>query len=237
MPHILRTNLRLALLGAMVGAVACDGFGRYLDEAPEDRLVDAAVGAWAAHGVPFLDGVSGEDTVASLTPTGARDWEVAVVPPSGGVPTAWALEIPRVEVYPVFRGDAFAAWLEDRARALGLSTYLPPDVAQGLRSGDIRAVGDIEARYGPASRSLRTTVERVAYLVPRPYSDETEWHVQPDPGSAAVLIEALKLVADEMIHGDPDVRSCMGGGPPSGVERSVQLDCLAEVLGRRFGEG
>jgi hypothetical protein len=237
MPEIVRRTLPLALLVAGAAAVGCESVGRYLSERPEDRLVEAAVGHWAARGEPFLDGVSGEDTVASVTATGARGWQVAVLPPSGGVPSIWALEIVRVEIVPLFPGDAFAPWLEERAQALGLPTYLPPEVALGIRAGDIRAVGDLEVRYGPAGRSTRRTVERIAYLTPKPYSDATEWHVQPDSGGAALLIEALKLVSDDLLHGDPEVRSCMGGGPPADAERSTQLACLAEVLGGRFGEG
>ncbi len=237
MPELVRRTRPLALLVAGIAAVGCESVGRYLSETPEDRLVDAAVEHWAARGVPFLDGITGEDTVASVTATGARAWEVAVLPPSGGAPSVWSLEISRVEVYPLFHGDAFAAWLAERAQALGLSTPLPPEVTQGIRAGDIRAVGDLEVRYGPASRSTRGTVERVAYLTPKPYSDETEWHVQPDSGAAKVLMEALDLVADDLIHGDPEVRGCIGGGRAAEVERSVELACLAEVLGRRFGEG
>jgi hypothetical protein len=229
--------LRIRLLAVALAAAAalgCDSVGRYLSDTPEDRLVRAAVAAWTTRGAPFLDGASGADTVASVTATGARGWEVAVLPPSGGVPSVWSLEIVRVEVYPVFPGPGFAEWLEQRARALGMSEGLPPETALQIRGGGIRAVGDLEARYGPAGRTTRTTRERVAYLVPRPLSDATEWRVQPDAGPADALIEAVKLVADDLVHADPQVLSCMGA-PPTGVARSVQLDCLAEVLGRRFG--
>lgn len=237
MADLVRRTLPLALLALGGVAGACESVSRYLSESPEDRLVDAALAHWAARGEPFLDGVSGADTVASVTATGARAWEVAVLPPSGGVPSVWSLAIVRVEIYPLFPGDAFAAWLEQRAQALGMPGHIPPEVAQGIRVGDVRGVGDLEVRYGPASRTTRRTLERIAYLVPKLYSDDTEWRIQPDSGTAGVLIEALKLVADDVIHGDPEVRACMGVGPPAEADRSTQLACLAEVLGRHFGEG
>jgi len=236
MPDLVRRTPPLACLAVVLAASGCDSVGRYISERPEDRLVEEAVAQWTERGHPFLDDVSGADTVASVTATGARGWEVAVGPPEGGLPTVWALEIPRAEVYPFLPGNAFATWLDERTRAAGVADGLAPDLAERIRTGDLRAVGDLEVRYGPANRSARTTVERVAYLVPRPYSDETEWHVQPDTSAAGPLAEALRRVVDEMVRTDPQMRGCLGSDVPAEADRSEQLRCYAEMIARRFGE-
>ncbi|HSG49321.1 MAG TPA: hypothetical protein VLA43_15980, partial [Longimicrobiales bacterium] len=139
----------------------CELVDRYMSATPEDSLVEAAVARWATPGKTFFDGASGSDTVAAVSPTGARAWEVAVLPLSGGAPEVWSFEVTRAEVYPTMPGDAFARWLGDRARELGMQTFLPPEVSDALRRGDILAVGDLEVRYGPAARSGRNTEERV----------------------------------------------------------------------------
>jgi len=70
-----------AALAALLALAAAgrDFVGRYLAGTPEDRLVQAVLAQWAVPGKPFLDGVSGRDTVASVTATGSRSWEVADV--------------------------------------------------------------------------------------------------------------------------------------------------------------
>lgn len=228
-------NTARTLLLLTVGVGACDTLGRFVSETRQDRLAEAALAAWASPGHPFFDGTSGPDTVASVTPTGARAWEVAVVPPSGGMPVVWSLEISRIEVYPFFPGDVFISWLEERAGALGMRATFPEDVVSDVRRGDIRGLGDIEVRCGPSDASAPDAFERVAYLTPVFATDSTEWRIQPESDSSARLAEAVKLVADEMIHRDVDVLSCMGGAPES-VGRGVQLRCLSEALTRRFGE-
>jgi len=224
-----------AVLALVTVAVAgCARVEPYLSDTPADGAVRAALETWASPGGAFLDGVAGDDTVAAVDPTAARAWEVAVLPQAGGAPRSWSLEIPRAEVYPVFGGDAFVAWLEERARALGFQAPLPADVATEVRRGDIRAVADLEVHYGRADGSARRTVERVAYLVPLP-GDATEWRIQPESGSAGTLVGALKFVADDLVHRDRDVLDCMGRRSAAGVGRATQLRCLSDVLDRRFG--
>lgn len=236
MPEPVRRTPPLLWVVGALALVGCESVGRYLSESPEDRLVEESVAQWAERGRPFLDGVSGNDTVASVTPTGTRGWEVAVGPPGGGLPTVWTLEIPRAEVYPLFAGAVFADWLDQQARMLGVPEGLPAYVTSGIRDGEIRAVGDLEVRYGPANGAARTTVERVAYLVPRRFSDATEWHVQPASGPPDVLVDALERVVDHLAQTDPRMRDCLGVVPLQAA-RSERIRCYAEVLARRFGEG
>jgi hypothetical protein len=228
------THAVLALVALAVAG--CERVEPYLSDTPADRVAEAALDAWTSPGGVFFDGVPGDDTVAAVTPTGARAWEVAVVPRAGGSPRVWSLEISRIEVYPVFGGDAFVAWLGDRARSLGFPALLPAEVVAEVRRADVRAVADMEVRYGRADGSGRRTVERVAYLVSLP-GDATEWRVQPESGPAGVLMGALKFVADDLIHRDRDVLDCMGHGSAAGVARATQLRCLSDVLDRRFGSG
>jgi len=226
-----------AVVALVTLAVAgCERVEPYLSDTPADGAVEAALDAWTSPGGVFLDGVAGDDTVAAVNPTAARAWEVAVVARAGGAPRSWSLEVPRVEVYPVFGGDAFVTWLDERARSLGFHMPLPTDVATEVRRGDIRAVADLEVRYGRADGSGRRTVERVAYLVSLT-GGATEWRIQPESGSADVLIGALKFVADDLIHRDRDVLDCMGRSPAAGVARATQLRCLSGALQRRFGSG
>lgn len=226
---------RVAALLAFIAA-GCGRMEPYLSDTPADRVVEAALAAWASPGGLFLDGVADRDTVAAVTPTSARAWEVAVIPVTGGAPAVWSLEIPRVEVYPVFGGDAFVSWLDDRSRALGFGSSLPGDVVADVRRGNILSVADVEVRYGPSNGSARRTVERVAYRVSMP-GGATQWRIQPDTGSSGALLGALKYVADDLIHRDRDVLSCMGASTAVGVARSTQLRCLSSVLDRRFGTG
>jgi len=226
----------LAALAALVAALSgCDFVGRYLAGTPEDQLVQAALARWAAPGVPFLDGASGRDTVASVSPTGARSWEVAVVPPGGGSPVVWALEVTRVEAYAVFPGEAFGRFLSDRARELGMRTFLPPEILSGMASGAIQGVGDLEVRYGPAQRSGRNSVTRVAYLVSGADGGEPAWRIQDESRSANVLLQSLQTVVEDMIRRDDRVLSCMGSGTPGSVPRSEQLACARKVWTQEFG--
>lgn len=224
-----------ALLTTILGA--CDFIARYTGSSKEDQLVQEALARWTAPGAPFLEGASGRDTVASVSPTGARSWEVAVVPPSGGTPVVWALEVTRTEVYPTFPGDSFARWLGNQARSLGMSTFLPADITGALQRGQIEAVGDLQVRYGAADRSGRNTLERVAYFGPDDQSAESAWRIQPESRSSAVLLRALKTVWDDMARADDRVLTCMGSADPSSVARSIQLECVAKVLDEEFGEG
>ena len=232
----LSARCSLVLLTPLLGILlsACDFLERYTSGTPEDQLVDAAVGRWATLGRPFFDGASGRDTVASVSATGARAWEVAVVPPSGGAPVVWSFEVTRTEVYPVMAGDAFARWLADRARELGMSTFLPAEISEALRQGQIHAVGDVEVRYGLADRTGRNTEERVAFMTPGSAGEGPAWAIQPVSRSANVLLLALKTVVEDMVYRDDRVLSCMGSGTPRGVARSVQLECVGEVWAQEF---
>ncbi len=220
---------------AVAFASGCLMLDRYVSRSPEDALAAEAIGQWATPGAPFLDGVSGRATVASVSPTGARAWEVAVVPPSGGGPMVWSLEFPEIDIHPVFPGPAFAPWLERRARELGMHDVIPEEVATEVRSGQILAVAEMEVRYGPADRTGRRTEERIAYLAPRTSGNDAEWRIQPVTRSAAALSEALETVTEDLIHRDDRVRRCMGSASPAGVPRSTQLDCVRKVLERQFG--
>lgn len=227
------TPLVLLCLVAALSA-GCDMVDRYVTKSPRDALAEAALSRWAAPGGPFLEGVSGRDTVASVSPTGAHAWEVAVVPLSGGAPTVWSLDLPEIEVYRVFSGPDFAPWLERRARELGMRTFIPPEVAGEIRSGQILAVGHVQVRYGPASGSGRNTEDHIAYLVPLTSEEDAQWHMQPVTRSASVLLEALRLVADDMVRKDDRVMTCMRSASPAGVPRDKQLECVGDALKLQF---
>lgn len=230
---------RLALVSASLAVLAtgltgCDLVGRYLAGAPEDQLVEAALEQWASPGAPFLDGVSGRDTVASVSPTGARAWEVAVIPLGGGSPVVWSLEVTRAETYPVFPGEDFVRFLEGRARELGMRTFIPGEVRSAVTAGRILGVGDLEVRYGLSIRSGRNTDEHVAFLIPTEGGDPI-WRIQGESRSSQVLLNALTLVAGDMINRDDRVLSCMGSGTASGVPRAEQLACIRDVWTQEFG--
>lgn len=232
-------RLRTLTLPALALSIlaGCDLVSRYMAESPDDELAQAALAHWAAPGRPFLEGASGRDTVASVNATGARAWEVAVVPPSGGAPSVWTFEVTKVEIYPVFRGNAFANWLDRRSRELGMHTFLPPEVRAPLRDGRIEAVGELEIRYGLSDRTGRNTETRVAYRRPGADGGEASWEIQPESRSPAVLLQMLQTVADDMVRHDERVQTCMGSVSPQGVPRADQLKCLAQVLEQQFGPG
>ena len=232
---VVRPPAALLVLFPALVISGCRFVERYTSGTLEDQLVEAAVARWATVGQPFFDGTpAGRDTVASVSPTGARAWEVAVLPLSGGAPVVWSFEVTRTEVYTAIPGDAFVRWLSDRARELGMRTFLPPDVADALRRGDILAAGDLEIRDGAADRSGRNTEERVAYLTPGAQGERAAWSIQSVSRSANVLLMALKTVVEDMVYRDDRVLTCMGSGTPRGIARSVQLECVGKVLTREF---
>ena len=196
--------------------------------------MEAVLAAWASPGKPFLGGKTGPDTVAQVTPTGAHAWQVAVIPGSGGAPVVWSFEVTRSEVYRTFPGDAFTRSLWESARSLGMRTFLPTEVTDALRRGDVLAVGDVEVRYGSADRSGRNTESRVVFLTPSSPGPGTSWVLQPASRSAAVLLQALQLVTDDMVQRDDRVLSCMGSGTPKRIPRSVQLECVGKAWAREF---
>ena len=243
MPHPLSPVLhRRTIAGAALAALlalapaGCDFVGRYLAETPEDQLVQAVLAQWAAPGKPFLERVSGRDTVASVTATGSRSWEVAVMPLEGGSPVVWALEVSRVEAFPVFPGEAFGRFLSERVRELDLGTFVPPEMLAGMASGAILEVADVEVRYGLSERGERNTETRVAFLSPGPAGADPVWHIQERSRGSDVLLRALRKVTDDMIQRDDRVLSCMGTGTASGVPRATQLDCIRKAWEQEFGQ-
>lgn len=214
---------------------ACDLVKRYRAGPPEEHVARAVQERWAAPGRPFLDGLAGTDTVASVKATGARSWDVAVMPLGGGSPTSWTLEVTRVEVFPTFPGPAFSQQLADRARELGMRTFMPPEVTSELTEGSILSVADVEVRYGRADRSGRNTATRVAYLVPGPEGSDPVWRILGVSRTSNVLVQALRTVTDDMLTKDDRVMSCMGTESPVGVRRAVQLACVRKVWAAEFG--
>lgn len=237
MPHPPRRILTASLALATVAAGACDLVGHYLAGAPEDQLVRAALQRWASPGAVFLDGAAGPDTVASVSATGARAWQVAILPLEGGAPTVWSLEVSRVETYPAFPGEAFGRHLAERARELGMRTFIPGDILSGLADGRLLGVGEVEVRYGPSVRSARNTATSVAYLVPDPAGGAPVWQIQNASRAANVLLDVLRTVTDDMIRRDERVLSCMGAASAGGVPRSTQLACVRNVWEGEFGPG
>ncbi|MGD8320043.1 MAG: hypothetical protein PVJ02_06300 [Gemmatimonadota bacterium] len=225
----------LLLCATAVVLCGCDLVTRYMREPPGDRLARAALAHWATPGRPFLEGASGHDTVASVNATGARAWEVAVVPPTAGPPSVWSFEVTDVEIYPVFPGEAFTDWLEGRAKALGMHSSLPAELEGALKDGRIEGVGSLAIRYGLADRTARNVQRRMAYLEASGQSGQPGWRIQPASMAASVLRLMLETVADDMVHHDERVQSCMGNPSPREVPRSKQLDCIAQVLEQQFG--
>lgn len=212
----------------------CDFVARYRAGTPEHQLAQAALAQWAPEGGFFMEGVAGRDTVAAVTATGERSWEVALMPRSGGSPSVWALEVVRVETYPTFPGPAFFRFLSEQARELGMRTFLPSEVQDAVSAGTIRGVGEIEVRYGRAERSGRNTELRVAYLTTGGEGADPSWRIQGVSRSANVLLEALRTVTDDLLRHDDRVLSCMGSPSPAGVSRTVQLACIRKVWTDEF---
>ena len=221
-----------ALLAVLVSG--CDFVARYRAGPPEHQLAQAILAQWAPEGGLFMEGAAGRDTVAAVTATGERSWEVAVMPRSGGSPTVWALEVVRVESYPTFPGPAFSRFLSEQARELGMRTFLPPEVMDQISSGAILGVGEIEVRYGRAELSGRNTETRVAYLTPEGEGADPSWRIQGVSRSANVLLQALRTVTDDLLRRDDRVLSCMGSLSPAGVSRAVQLACIRKVWTAEF---
>jgi hypothetical protein len=234
---------RLARLALVLGTTAflpsCQLIQSYTQKTPEQKLVDALQAAWATPGNPFLEGVVGSDTIATVTSAGTRSWDVTIPDPNAlGGSEKWTLDITRAQILPVRAGDAYAKWLGTRARELGLRTFLPLEVTTLLSSGRVLAVGDVEARFGKTGRVGRSTVDRVAYLEPGSTKDEqAHWVLQPNDRPPIMLRDALHKVYDDMIANDDRVLTCLGVADRSAAPHPLQRKCIAKALEHRFGDG
>lgn len=235
MPHASRGMHATSLILAVLAAGGCDRMERYLAGAPEDRLAQAALDHWTTPGASFLDGVAGGDTVASVTATGARARQVAIIPLEGGAPTSWSLEVTRVETYPTYSGPAFTRYLAERGRVLGLPTPIPGEILSRMADGSILGGGEVEVRYGPSARSARATVSRVAFLVPGVSGGPPIWVIQDAAGPGDVFLDVLRKVAEDMMEGDERVRACAGDVRPVDVPRATLLACVRKVWEEEFG--
>lgn len=231
-PHT-RIPAAPAVLLLLLAAGSCELVGGYMAGPPEEQLAEAAVEQLAPPGGAFLEGRFRPDTVGTVTSTGERFWDVTV--PEAD--ETWILHITRVEVLPVQDGDDFIRWINNRARELGYRTFVPPEAVEAVRSGRVRAVGDVALEYGRAGESGRNTMERVAYLEAGAEGDDPAWRLQPEIRSPLVLRDALKTVYDDMTYTDDRVLDCMGAASPASVPRSTQLACVGEVLEQEYGDG
>ncbi len=144
------------------------------------------------------------------------------------------MKLLRTDVLPVFPGEAFARWVNARARDLDRRAVLSRDAFRLLSGGTVLAVGDVEARFRRLDRSDVNHLRRTAYLQPAQDGKDPVWRVQPEVRTAVILRETLGRVYDEFARMDERVMTCMGSDAPS-VDRSTQLKCVADVLGRQFG--
>lgn len=237
MIRIPRTAARALALAVPLAAAGCDRLDRFVSGTSEDRLVQAAVAQWARRGAPFLDGVTGRDTIASVSATGARSWEVAIIPAGGGPPETWALEVVRAETWPVFTGERFAGFLEERWARLGAGPALPPATLAALREGAIAGVGSLEVRYGLAHGASRATISRVAYLIPGPGGQRAAWEIQRASGTPELLRDALRAIAGEMVQTDERVRACLGGAGGAGSGSAAARACVQRAWAEEFEGG
>ncbi len=182
-------------------------------------------------------GLVGGDTIATVKPSGTRIWDV-VIPDANalGGNDEWTLQIARAWILPVHSGEAYARWLGTRARQLGLQAFLPVDVTRLLSSGQVLAVGDVEARFGRTDEAGRSTLDRVVYLKPATTKNgKPRWVLQPRARSPIVLRDALHKVYDDMIANNERVMTCMGEADVSAAPHPVQRKCIAKALTHRFG--
>lgn len=140
-PHT-RIPAAPAVLLLLLAAGSCELVGGYMAGPPEEQLAEAAVEQLAPPGGAFLEGRFRPDTVGTVTSTGERFWDVTV--PEAD--ETWILHITRVEVLPVQDGDDFIRWINNRARELGYRTFVPPEAVEAVRSGRVRAVGDVDRK-------------------------------------------------------------------------------------------
>jgi len=211
-------------------AAACDFVESFVGASSEARLAEAALAVFAAPGAPFMEARFSRDTVGLVTETGERTWDVTI--PDGA--STWVFEVTRAEVYPVYAGEAFAPWLEQTARGLGLRGFIPPDGKSMIASGSVTALGDLEVAFGPSGGRGRTPIERVALL--RAGTDGDSWSVEGDGNrSARVVRDALKLVYADMLARDERVQTCMGSVDARSVPRATQLECVADALELVYG--
>ena len=227
----MRSQLRAlgALLAVFATLPGCEAAVRAFSDSPEERLVSAVLEAWAEPGRPFLGGEFSGDTVGRRTENGDGTWSVSI--PDAGI--AYSFEVLRADLYRVFPGREFARWLANRARELGMRSFLPTEARSLLASGRLRALGDVEVQYGRADRSGRSTLSRIAYLrgtYPESGVGDDSWRMEVEGREARVLLEALRTVYDAMIFADERVHQCMGNVDVTAVERWVQLRCVGDVL-------
>lgn len=225
------------LLAVVATTSGCEAVSRYTAGVPGDGLAQAVPARLAVPGRPLLDGISGRDTVASVSPTGARAWEAAVIPAGGGSPVVWSLEVTRADVYVTPPGEAFRAFLTERSQALGVERPVPEELLEAMASGAIRAVGALEIRYGLAQRTERRVERRVALLTSPDAGGVAEWRIQDRSRPGNALLLALQAVAEDMLSADGEARACVGGDDPGSVSHQRRLDCVARLWTQRFGAG
>jgi hypothetical protein len=215
----------------LLATAGCEFIAGFVGGSPADQLAELALESFASPGAPFMEGRFGTDTIGVRTEMGERSWEVNV---PGARAVTWAFEVTKVEVLPVYGGDAFITWLETTARGLGMRGFIPADAKSMISSGSVVAVGDLAIGFGPSDRRGRTPMERVGLL--RADSNGENWSIEPEGNrSARVLRDALRLVSADMIARDDRVHSCMGSVEARGVERELQLECVGSAFASDFG--
>ena len=209
---------------------ACTLVADFIAGSETEQLVEEAVARWATPGRPFMEGAFAQDVVSAVTETGTRQWDVTVAD------ERYALEVTRAEVLPVFAAEEFTRWMTNRARELGVRTFVPQDVLSLVTSGAIAAVGDLEVTFGEASGAARSTYERVAYLRADGGS-VSGWSIQPESRSAMVLRDVLNAVYTDMIFTDDRVMDCLGAVGSGTSQRPRALACIGDVLALEYGGG
>jgi len=237
MGHLLRIVPPASAIGLALTLTSCEFVSNAMKKSPEERLAAAALQAWASPGQPLAAGAFGSVPVDSVVPgTEPRTWKVLTTDARApGGHRRWEMELLRTDVLPVVPGEAFARWVNARAREIDRRLALSSDAFRLLSGGTLFAVGDVEAQFRRLDQSAANHLKRTAYLQPAEDGGDPIWRLQPEVRTAAILREALLRVYYEFARTDERVMTCMGADAQS-VDRATQLKCIAEVLGREFGQ-
>lgn len=225
-----RTILRALLPIATLAVVGCQKV-----ETLEETLRTAVLTEWASEGKIFL-GQYGDQPITTLTELPDGSWEVKY-PEAGALDgeQTWQLQITNLEAYPLFPGEPFTSYLNEMAVSINRRGALPQDVRGLVSGGQIEAIGRFEIRASRTDRSGHVPVSRVAILRPGVGELPGTWDFSRESRSLNVLWQAVKGTYDRLIQTDENVMDCAVDVETS--NRPLLVECAADELARRFGEG
>ncbi len=226
----------VAAMVLLVGLTGCDLLREVMDRGGRTAaLREAAVDALAGADDRFL-GEIGDGPV--LRTEAVSDSLLRVVVPEESNPNGeavWELELTRIDVLPLFPGEDFARFVQERATARDRRGGLTQEGWGLIADGSLLAVGRVEGEARAVARAGRVPVSRIAYLEPVPGEEGGRWSLQPDTRTVLYLWRAVDATYRSFAS-DERVMECAGVGDPGNLSRPALLRCAEEVLAERFGE-